>query len=763
MKPSILSRNSIEILEARIAPAAVLPTDPNAYVKATLGGPVELFEGQVLTTSGYNSGSYLMFVEKGSALVFFTDLNNNKNADFNEVTGIAASDGLRLISYGDIHGDVVTNLIPQSGLFPQPDGTFKRTVLVLSDSDSNPANDPLQTKGDGRILLNNTIEKIELRSLLAEELPTDQNGDGRVDDVDVSLRKVESTYSLFGNIYAGKGFGASDGGLIIDSTGMQNFGLEQFTVSQVGAIRTGTAASGKFFSFGASREDNISGSFLPFLPPKGQVGGDIIGLHAGTATKFNLAGFFAGDGGIGARGGHISDIVINGDDTGGYDVIAGNGGRGADGGAGGSIFNFSDLGSNTSKVTIRSGNGGQGATGVGGNGGDINFNVFNVRGNVSIVLGSGGDGFLRGGDGTSLGTGGFTQPQPIDVIGGNGYGTTHLQDGSSGVYSPQIGTHQAVDFDLDGFGDFVFTTKSPLSQLVVMFGDGQGQFRTVLGPDGFFVPDRFYLDGARNAEALVVADLNADGHPDIATGSLDAGSHAGVVVFLSQFEDINRDGNLTSAEDLNGNGRNDFTGFTDARYSVLPQLERGDPDTDNVIFPFWESPHQITAITAGDYDGDGRPELGVVVTQYALKFDDPVTGATESLTRPAQVLLFLQPDQEFNTLSGLNEYTGQFFADFGTKRIETPAGVTPPFPLAPYFTLSGGIAETNVIETTALSTTATHDVVIYGLKGATDVSNTPKVHTIEYFDRDPIPVPPGFPAISPTPELIGTWWMGSDG
>ena len=252
-----------------------------------------------------------------------------------------------------------------SGSFPQPDGTVKRTVLVLSDSDSNPANDPLQTKGDGRILLNNTIEKIELRSLLAEELPTDQNGDGVVDAVDVSLRKVQSTYSFYGNIYAGKGFGASDGGFIIDSTGMQNFGFEQVTVSQIGAIRTGTAASGKFFSFGASREDNISGTFLPFLPPKGQVGGDIIGLHPGATTKFNLAGFFAGNGGIGARGGDISDITINGDDTGGYDVIAGNGGRGADGGAGGSIFNFSDLGSVTSKVTIRSGNGGQGATGVG--------------------------------------------------------------------------------------------------------------------------------------------------------------------------------------------------------------------------------------------------------------------------------------------------------------------------------------------------------------------------------------------------------------
>ena len=730
MSLRLFARNSLEVLETRIAPAAMaapLPTDPNAYIKATLGGPVEVKAGQVLTSGGFNSNSYFLFVEKGDAFVFFTDLNNNKSADFNEITGISAGDGLRMTIFADIHGDIVTNLVKQTTSFPQANGSVQTvSVLSLSDSDSNPTNDPLQTKGDGRVLLNSTIEKIELRSLRVSDL-TDQNNDGVVDDLDVQLRKVESTYSIYGNILAGKGFGAPDGGLIIDSTGLQNFGFEDVTVPEIGAIRTGTAAGGQFFSFGASRGDDISGTLLPFIPQTGQTGGDIQGLQPIAGTKFNLRGLFSGNGGIGARGGNITDIVITGDDTGGYEVIAGSGGRGPTGGAGGSILNFSDLGSNTSQVTIRSGTGGTGATGAGGAGGDFGFQTFNVRGNTTLALGDGGNGFTLGGKGASLASGTFSQPEPIDVIAGNAYGTTHLPSSAliNGVatYTARIGTHEAVDFDLDGFGDFVYTTKG-LSQLVVLFGDGQGGFRTVIGPDGVAQNDRFYLNGARNAEALVVADLNGDGIPDIATASLDPGSHAGIMVFLSQFEDADGDGILTSAEDLNGNGINDFAGFSEARFSPLPALERGDADTGNAILPFWESPTQISSIMAGDYNGDGIPELAVVATYYARKVDDPITGATTSLSEPRQVLMFLQPDREVNNLrrnldgTPKLEYTGQFYADFGTKRVETPGGVIPAAPERPFFTLAGGDAESVVVETTALSNGANHDVVIFGVKNA---------------------------------------------
>jgi hypothetical protein len=264
------TKNSLEILEARIAPATIplLPTTEGSFIKASFGQAVEVKEGQVLTTGGLNSGQYLLFVEKGEALVFFTDLNNNRAVDFNELTGIAAGDGLRMISFVDIHGDIVTNLSKQTAVFPGAGGTPQsRAVLTLTDSDGNSGNDRLDVQGDGRILLNNSIEKIELRTFRTTDIG-DQNGDNVVDDRDVTLRRAPSTYSIFGNIYAGRSFGAEDGGLIIDTTGATNFGFEIFP--SIGSIKTGTAASGEFFSFGNSNQDDVTGTIVNFLPPAGR-------------------------------------------------------------------------------------------------------------------------------------------------------------------------------------------------------------------------------------------------------------------------------------------------------------------------------------------------------------------------------------------------------------------------------------------------------------------------------------------------------------
>src|SRR5688500_2896835 len=140
------SKHSLEILESRIAPATAIATAD--FVPAIVGGPTLLHAGQGLGTANENAGTYLLYVEKGDALIFTTDFNNNGTVDFNEVTGIAAGDGLRLISFVNIYGDIVTNLDPN---------------LTLSASDNNTANDDPFLKGDGRVVNNATIEKIELR------------------------------------------------------------------------------------------------------------------------------------------------------------------------------------------------------------------------------------------------------------------------------------------------------------------------------------------------------------------------------------------------------------------------------------------------------------------------------------------------------------------------------------------------------------------------------------------------------------------------
>src|SRR4030095_13001232 len=278
----ILSRKpsaQVEPLEQRIAPAVLTDLTP-----VVVGTPI-LLDADPSTptpagiTAGLN-GALLMFVEKGSCLVFTNDFNGNDQVDFNEITGIAAGDGLRLISFVDIHGDIVTNL--------RPDGT-------LTDSDGLAANGR-----DGQILLNSKIESIQLRSVRQSELPL-----GTLLTDKIAL----SSYSIYGNIYAGGGFGTLDGGLTIDESGVTTQQL-RFTGNdensvwvdtkpQIGSIRVGSAASGQIFTFGTSLGDDAYGELQTFTPPSNSPGADIINIRAiNPSTKFNLGTLEAGDGGF---------------------------------------------------------------------------------------------------------------------------------------------------------------------------------------------------------------------------------------------------------------------------------------------------------------------------------------------------------------------------------------------------------------------------------------------------------------------------------
>lgn len=719
---------SVEPLEARIAPAAVFPTIADAerdplgshFKSTTVGTPILLGAGDILTTgTGAKSGSYLLFVEKGQALVFTSDLNNNNQVDFNEITGIAAGDGLRMVSFVDIHGDIVTNL---------------KSNATLTDADNNSGNDDTGLKGDGRTLLNNRIEKVELRSLRVTDL-TDQNGDNVVDFIDISLRMVLSSYSVFGQIIAGGGFGVptdDTSGLIIDDTGKvlqaqfftgpgSPFNPDYYDPavtpikSMVGGIVVGTAASGEYFSFGINRNtindplgtgdvngrdllangNDVQGYIRTFTPASGTTGAGISYVRGATPNiTFNIGRLAAGDGGLHAPGGSISNVTLNGDDAGGYVVTAGNGGGGSGGGVGGSILLFEDLGSNTSEVVIHAGTGGNGSTGAGGAGGSAGFGTMNILGSVLIQEGDGGNGFTTGGNGASLGKATVTSPDRLEDYARNIVGTTHdsLHSPLTGkriILDPirpgTIGQGNAVDFDGDGIGDIVFTSSDP-SQLVVQFGDGNGGFR--IDPNtGLY--DRIYLDGPLDAEALTIGDFDGDGHYDIATGSTRGGSHAGVFVFLSKYEDTNQDGVLTKSEDLNGNGRDDLLGFRAPRFSALPNLN----DAAGFGLTVERSGHAIADIEAGDFNGDGFTDLAVVATYYS-----------NVTLQPRQYLLFMYPDVEDA------KPTGQFYVDFGTKAQAVPPQSANPFLSVAQIAAAGDT--TANIEVTALSVFAGHDVVI---------------------------------------------------
>ncbi len=659
-----LNRSSVEVLEARIAPAAIID---GVFKAGQVGTRIALSAGEGLSTGGDQGGAYMLFVEEGKCIVFTTDLNNNGQLDFNEITGISAGDGLRLISFADIYGDIVTNL---------------KDTGFLSDSDNNAANDPPALAGDGRVLLNSTIEKIELRSLTASDI-RDVNGDGIVDDSDLATRLVLSSYSIHGNIYAGAGFGAVDGGLLIDTTGFtlqstvfgDASGGDLFiadTKPTVGSIKVGTAVGDDYYSFGASRANDTQGFMVPFVPQPGVPGGSIQNIRAAAPdTVFNITSLEAGSGGVGSRGGDVFNVTLNSDDAGGFDIIAGNGGNGPNGGDGGSVRAVGATGSITSAVTIRSGNGGTGLTGTGGNGGAIEFGDFDVSGNVRILLGNGGTGFIRGGNGASFPVGVITSPSGPDAQPNQAVGTWHNR------LTPEesIGTHSAIDFNNDGNSDYVFTSQFP-GQLVVSFGDGLGGFLTTVDENGQPIFDRIYLDGFASSQALTVGDFNNDGHEDIATGSSETASFGGVRVFLSIYRDLDGDGVAET-----------FSGFTRGIESPLPALFAVNPGP--LPQANYRSAVPISDMAAGDFNGDGVTDIAVTATYR----DAPST-------REFTYLIIMTGDAEAPGVG-----TGSFYADFGTAET-TPPLPGPLFPFAPI-----GFRNTASIEATSITTTSDHDVV----------------------------------------------------
>lgn len=122
---------------------------------------------------------------------------------------------------------------------------------------------------------------------------------------------------------------------------------------------------------------------------------------------------------------------------------------------------------------------------------------FNKDGNQDLAVSSTAKGFvselLGNGDGT------FQSPRAFQVV-------------------PAANNMSVADFDGDGNAD-IAVTVSPFSQtlsnIVVLFGDGKGNFKPAVG-----------TPAGRNPSAVVAGDFNHDGKPDYITANFDSNTVA---------------------------------------------------------------------------------------------------------------------------------------------------------------------------------------------------------------------------------------------
>jgi hypothetical protein len=179
-----------------------------------------------------------------------------------------------------------------------------------------------------------------------------------------------------------------------------------------------------------------------------------------------------------------------------------------------------------------------------------------------------------------------TNPQAVVTADVNGDGKLDLITANQGTYDSATGTYV-------GGG------------VSVLLGNGRGGFGAA----------RNYA--AASAVSLAVADCNGDGKLDMVTGS---GS-----VLLGNGDGTFRTGpsytgglySYVTAADLNGDGKLDLL---TASYSVLNKnisVLLGNGDGTFRAGPTYATPTYLRAVTLGDFNGDGKPDI-IAATNLAV-------------------------------------------------------------------------------------------------------------------------------------------------